>query len=403
MSTTTRSSRLDIYHDRIKRGLDAHESQRSIARQLGVGKSTLSDYIRSRGLDVPKVDRFGRTGAAIPDGDVTEAELLQAELADLRSRVRRTRKVDVATERVLEEIRGAVTPFDRTLEAPEIAVGEGKTHVQALLLSDLHGGEVVSLEGTDGMNEYNWEILEERMEAILRSLISFQNARPYPITELQVWMLGDMCSGSNHDELIETNEYTAAEQGWKMGELLASFVERLVEHYPRIVVYAVAGNHPRLKQKPASKNVFDNFDWLAYKAAELALKNYDTIEWHIPYGGFVVADIAGRKVLLFHGDGITSSTPGVPWMALSRRWNSLKGEYAERGVLLDECALGHFHQACVVPGVFMNGSVKGKDEYSKKRFGSGQEPTQLLLTFLPEKRCLTDVSYITPRTSGRCR
>ena len=80
-----------------------------------------------------------------------------------------------------------------------------------------------------------------------------------------------------------------------------------------------------------------------------------------------------------------------------RRWNELRKQYAQQGTYLDALAVGHYHQANVIQGsIFMNGSVIGLNEYGLKNFGSGEKPTQLLLTFQPDKKRLTDVSYINP-------
>lgn len=177
--------------------------------------------------------------------------------------------------------------------------------------------------------------------------------------------------------------------------LLGQWIEALVPHYPKITVYGVAGNHPRTKVKPQAKQVFDNFDWLSYCIAEVYLRDYKSVSFHVPRSGFVVAQVAGLDVLLFHGDGIRSSMPGVPWGGVMRRVNELKRQYAERGVFLDGFALGHFHQANAVSGnVWMNGSVKGVDEWVLKQFGHGEKPRQLLLTFDKAKSRNTDVSYI---------
>ena len=43
------------------------------------------------------------------------------------------------------------------------------------------------------------------------------------------------------------------------------------------------------------------------------------------------------------------------------------------------------HQRCIVPGVYMNGSLVGPNEYGIKNFGGGEAPRQLLLEF-DEKR-----------------
>lgn len=80
-----------------------------------------------------------------------------------------------------------------------------------------------------------------------------------------------------------------------------------------------------------------------------------------------------------------------------RRVKEKRSQFMEHGIKLDGFALGHFHQANAVSGpIWMNGSVKGADEYSLKNFGSSDPPEQLLLTFDPDKQRRTDVSTINP-------
>lgn len=332
-----------------------------------------------------------------PDVGPTREELLAAELNDLRKRVNKQRSLDVQAERVLLQIQDTIRPAEPLYTAPAPAPPGKKRHVQALILSDLHCGEVVVPEAVNGLNEFNWDVLVQRITSIEKSLLSFQRARPYPVDELQIWLLGDNLSGNIHEELAETNEFGVAEQAWRVGILLAQFIERLVPHFPRIVVKGVAGNHPRVGKPHSSKQVFDSFDWLGYMLIATHLAKYDSVSCDFPRSGFTVAEIAGLKILLWHGDGVRSSMPGVPWGGVMRRWNELRKQYAQRDIYLDGLAVGHFHQANVVQGqIFMNGSVIGLNEYGLKNFGSGERPTQLLLTFQPDKKRLTDVSYINP-------
>lgn len=370
-----------------------HGSMASAARALSMSASTLKDHLARRGLG----------GAAAPQRAVqaaegpTREEILESEVRELRKRVGKQRSVDVQAERVLQEIEATIRPVEPIYEAPALAERGQKRYAQALILSDLHCGEVVVPEAVNGLNEFNWDVLVRRMASIEKSLLSFQKARPYPIDELQIWLLGDNLSGNIHEELAETNEFPVADQAWRVGSLIAQFIEHLVPHFPRLIVHGVAGNHPRIGKPHSSKQVFDSFDWLAYKLIETHLSRYESIEFNFPRSAFTVIEIAGQKGLLWHGDGVRSSMPGVPWGGLMRRWNELKKQYAQQGVHLDFLAVGHFHQACVVPGIFMNGSVIGLGEYGLKNFGSGEKPTQLLLTFQPDKKRLTDVSYINPR------
>lgn len=393
----TRSS-LSSLHDDIVAQLGAGKNKTEIARSLGVARKTLSDYV-DRNITAGEQLPVGRVEFSIPDGEVTRAERLQAELDGLKRRALRARTLDVQHELILNEIRTAIEACDVRFEPAKLAPPSNdgfSPHIQVALLSDTHGGEVVTPAGVDGLNEYNWAIMEERLANWRRSLLSFAANRPYPIQELQLWVLGDMCSGANHPEIVETNEYSSAEQGVRMGFVLGSLIESLVEHYPRIVVYGVVGNHPRLTVKPASKQVFNNFDWVAYKIAEERLAKYTTVECHFPTGGFAVAEVAGLDYLLFHGDGIRSTMPGVPWGGVVRRVNELTKSYQARGVLLDGFALGHFHQANAVRNIFMNGSVKGTDEYVLKHMGVSDPPEQLIVWFDADKKRRTDVSYINP-------
>lgn len=399
----TNQPKLSVHHDAIVEGLARGVAKDHIAFEIGASPTTLRRYIKTH-VDPEDVADLASTFAQdTPDPDhVTREQLLEHEVKDLRQRVRRDTTANVANERIMREIEAALGDPPPRFDPPDPTwLGTGSEgfhrHVQAALFSDLHGGEVVDPAGVDGLNEYSWSIMEDRVTRWRKALLSYQAYRPYPIEELQLWWLGDMCSGSNHQELAETNEFAAAEQGVRMGHLLGELVESLVPHYQRIVVYGVAGNHPRLPAKPANKQVFNNFDWVAYKIAETKLRNYESVECNFPMGQFVVAEVAGLNVLLFHGDGIRSSMPGVPWGGVSRRVAQLKQQYAEqRGIILDGFALGHFHQANAVQNIWMNGSIKGVDEYVLKNFGSGEPPTQLLLTFDADKSRHTDVSYINP-------
>lgn len=376
----------------VKQDIAAGASQRVIAEKYGAARSTVRDFLKLHGLSTSP------PATQVPVGTVTREEQLEAEVRELRSEARKNRSADVQAERLLDVVRSTVKPALDVYDAPPPSEEPAHAHTQVLLLSDLHAGEVVNAEEINGMNSYDWETLaDERIPNIHRALRSYKDHRPYPIDELQVWMLGDMVGGDLHDELARTNDFPAAEQCFKTGMLLGQFIEELVYEYPRIVIHTVNGNHGRLPKKPAAKQVFNNFDWLAYQIAAQYTRNYESVTWNIARGNQTLADVAGQTVLLFHGDGIRSTMPGVPWGGVMRRTNEIKKQYAERGVYLDGFALGHFHQANAVSGpIWMNGSVKGPDEWVLKNFGYAEVPTQLLLTFDPEHARRTDVSYINP-------
>lgn len=389
---------MEEHGDTVAQMLANGLSYREIAGQLGCHNTTVGAFVKVNFPDRRRA--LGTNGAPargtpLPE-QPTEEELLRAELKELRARDRKLRAVDVQAERLLEEVRSTVAPADVKYETPDTAEGSGKAHAQVLLLSDLHIGEVVDPEAVNGLNSYNWDLFVERMAEVHKALVSFQNNRPYPIDELVIGLLGDNVSNNHHEELAITNEFPITEQCYRGGLFLGQWIEALVPDYPRIRVVGVGGNHGRTKKAPSSKQVFDSFDWLGYQYMAQHLANYD-VEIHTPRAGMAITEVAGRNMLMWHGDGVRSSMPGVPWGGVMRRVNELKKQYSESGVQIDYVSLGHFHQANVVQGnIFMNGSIMGLNEYGLKNFGSGEKPTQLLLTFCRDKRRLTDVSFITP-------
>lgn len=348
-----------------------------------------------------RIREAGAVKSPVKTGEISREELLEHELHELRRVARARRTTDVQAERVLGYIREALRPAEVRFEPGDYEYDGGAPHAYDLFLSDWHYGEVVDPEQVDGLNEFNTDVLEQRVEDVYHAIVSFMEHRTFPVNKLHIALGGDMASGGPgiHDEIRESNEKVAAEQAVEVGALLGGFIERLVPLFPEIEVDGVSGNHPRMAKPHASKNVFDNFDWISYKFAETYLRNYESVKCNFPRSGFIVQHIAGNNILLWHGDGIKTTMPGVPWGGVVRRTNELKKQYADRGILLDGYKLGHFHQANVVwnGAIFMNGSLVGVNEYGLKNFGSGSPPCQLLMTWDLDRCRLTDVSYITPR------
>lgn len=401
-------------HDRvIRQQLEAGQSYEKIAGSLGVPVSTLKGYAhRHIGVYQSKAQAPGR--ATLPVGKIvlpqqgdgiSEAELLAAELADLKRGLNKERKGEVAQERILRAVEkavGSVAPRPKLGSAINHFYTEQEAaeahHRQVVLLSDFHGGEFVDSNAVNGLGSYSWDIMEWRVDQIVNALASHRKHSP-ALTGLDIGWLGDMCGGAGHQELAETNEYARAEQAVKMGYLLGQLTERLSPYYKDIRCFGVVGNHGRLAIKPAAKRVHDNLDWISYVVAREYLRHYDHVTVEVPTSGAMFWTVAGKTYYVWHGDGVRSSMPGVPWGGVMRRVNEIRRSHAHRRI--DGFWLGHFHQAVALfdLGIFVNGSLKGTDEWSLKNFGSASRPTQLLLTFDEKRERLVDTKLLTP-TAG---
>lgn len=337
-----------------------------------------------------------REPVATAEDGPTDLELKTDEVRQLRQQLRRTSRASLGDERVLRAIEAAIERVEPLCLPPlrpiTDRVNPTAHHRQAALWSDWHLGETVDYEQMNGINAFNVAIAEERIAQLVRSMLKFQKVRP-PLTGLDIWILGDMASGFIH-ALEETNEIPAAEQYVRAGYLIADSIRQLAPHYPEINVAAIVGNHPRAAKEPASKDAYNNGDWIAYKMAEALTRDLTNVTWEIPPGGMIVRRFAGKNFLLWHGDGVRSSMPGVPWGGVMRRVNALKDTYAAMGIRIDFVVVGHFHQRAIVPSVYMNGSLIGPNEYGVKNFGGGDPAKQLLLTFDETRERETDVSTI---------
>lgn len=329
----------------------------------------------------------------------SEIDVLKDTVRELRAQNRRAVRTSAGNERVLRAIEEAVfntEPFSLPAGPRPLNRGvgtkEASHHRQFALWSDWHYGETVSGEQMNGLNEFNVAVAEERVQQLVQSMLKFKRVRP-ALTGLNIGLLGDMASGMIH-KLEETNEIPAAEQYVRVGYLIASAIAQLAPHYPEIVIDAIVGNHPRAAKEPASKDAYNNGDWVAYQMAKALTAHLDNVSWNIPPGGMVVREFAGKNFLLWHGDGVKSNAAGVPWVAITRRVNSLKEAYGTMGVRIDYVVVGHFHQRSIVPGVYMNGSLIGPNEYGLKNFGGGEPAKQLLITFDEKRSRETDVSTI---------
>lgn len=361
-----------------------------------VSSSTLSNHL-GRHRDVKS--RVFAAFTAEGEGVISRADILEEENRELRLALNRQRRESVGAERVIQAIELALAdlkPPSRKSFAPVKSEPGKPHHRQMILLSDFHGGEVVDPDVVQGLNEYDWQIMEDRVQEVIASLLKHRDRSP-DLTGLDIVFLGDMCSGSNHDELAVTNEYPLAEQGVRMGLLMGRIVEQLAPHYPNMRVVTVEGNHPRLNKAPQAKNPQDNMDWVAAQFARQYLKDVPNVEFTVGRAS-VVHRIAGLNVYCWHGDGIRSSMPGVPWGGVMRRVNQLQATLPQH---IDHWCFGHFHTANIVGAgrVIGNGALKGADEYCFKTMGVGDPPAQWLLTFDEKRSRLTDARLVTP-TAG---
>jgi predicted phosphodiesterase len=300
-----------------------------------------------------------------------------AELADLRNRL------------------GLHEHLDRAkLEPPTWLTpkGSGKAHraIPAFAISDWHRGEVVKPEQVDGVNKYTVAIADQRMrrafEGAVRICRDYIKGMTYEGIEL--FLPGDLISGSIHEELKETNEQTVAESVVGIVEPLEAGIQMLAQDFGRVHITAVVGNHPRSTRKPIAKNrAQDNMDWLIYQLIARDLRGRKDVTVQVSEAADAHVTIYGTRYLLSHGDQFHggSGISGIlaPLLLGSHRKTR---RAAASGRPYDVMVFGHFHQSLWFPskGLIGCGCGIGYDEWAYVQNLEPEPPQCALWLTTPE-------------------
>jgi len=274
------------------------------------------------------------------------------------------------------------------LSKPKKSKGKhATTGTPCLFLSDLHHGEVVNPAEIGGVNTFNMEISEARINHVVDNGISLLNdyfANPQ-YTGFVMPLGGDMVSGNIHDELRETNGALILDVVLDLARILTEQIVKVRDTFGKVYVPCVVGNHGRLDKKPRAKGgVKDNFDYLLYKILEQAFSGDNKVSIDVSDGFDKRFDVNGHKFLLTHGNqfkgGSGVSGPLLPW---KRNELKKKKNYEAIGQGFNTMIFGHFHTLMFQNGLIANGCTKGMDEWCFSMNFEFERPQQAMWIVQP--------------------
>lgn len=273
--------------------------------------------------------------------------------------------------------------------------GKRKQHhaTAVLLLSDLHLDEVVNLYEMDGMNEYNRAIAERRLHRIAEGLVSLlrEYVAGVELDGLVAALLGDIITGVIHDELARTNEAPPSASIAYWVPIIASMLVWLADELDiPIHVPAVDGNHDRDpgmgRRTPNKQRAESSLAWIIYNWLADHLRDDDRITFGITVSNEQLIDVYGTTLLLSHGDSFRSQG-GIGGLYPSMlKWLLRRHQlYSDTKHDFDYACIGHWHQTLWGKDFFVNGSLKGYDEYAKAGGFGFEIPQQQLFLVTPER------------------
>jgi len=159
--------------------------------------------------------------------------------------------------------------------------------VPTLFASDWHWGENVDPNQVNNVNSYNMKIAHKRAKKMIEVAIDLLNNHmvnpKYPGIVLALG--GDMVSGDIHEELMATNDAEIMPVVIDLFGVLIWCISTLADHFGKVFVPCVGGNHGRNTHKIRNKGRnFTSFDWLTYQFLANHFETDSRVSFHITDG-----------------------------------------------------------------------------------------------------------------------
>lgn len=245
-------------------------------------------------------------------------------------------------------------------------------------LSDVHIGERVTLEQTNGLNEYSMDIAKKRLDMFFSRIVKLtaKERQDVKINTLVLFLGGDVIDGALHMDTIMHNEVSEpinqaiTAQAW-----IRAGLNHLAQHFDHIKVICKDGNHGRITQRiHHASRAGNSLEWYMYDNLSQEFPQFEWINERSlhTYVTFYPGS-EGQKVVRFHhGDTISFGGVNGPYTYLNRRryqWNA--------GRRADIDVIGHLHSYRVNPnGWVLNGSVVGYNPFAISLGAEFERPQQ---------------------------
>lgn len=312
-------------------------------------------------------------GLTVNSKVLDETAKLKIELAQANRRIETIQREEDTAERIREAILGLA---DHTPEPPEWLQRPGTPGFRGApmtIWSDWHWGEVVHAAEVAGVNEYNHKIGRLRAKRLVETTIDLafnhmgRAKTKYP--GCIVCLGGDMITGDIHEELLATNDRTPQQSINDLTDVLAGGLDTMAGKFGRLFVPCVVGNHGRSSRKPRMKGrVFTSIEWVIYCNLERHFRNSKHIQFMIPGETDAYFSVFGHRYLLTHGDslGVKGGDGIIGAMGpIVRGAIKVGRSEAEIDRDFDTIVMGHWHQYLTVPGIIVNNSLIGYNEYAR--------------------------------------
>jgi len=296
----------------------------------------------------------------------------------------------------LESEMEALLQIRKNVHTFKIAPSKSKYDSEATafwLASDWHVEERVTLEQTNGINEYNPEISRSRGEAFFKKGLRLTNmlAQDVKIDNIVLALLGDFITGFLHSQNNETNYMPPVEATIYAQSIIHSGIKFLLENSKyNITVVCKSGNHGRTTKfsEFGSENGHSH-EFFMYNTLRDIFKDEKRVTFVISEGAHTYLEVYGRQIRFLHGHDIKygGGVGGItiPVNKAIAQWDRARPAYLT--------CFGHFHQLLDGGNFMANGSLIGYNAFALSIKASAEQPAQQLF-LIDKKRGKTIVAPI---------
>lgn len=349
-------------------------SFKALAKDVGMPPSTVILWVREHSayynLTIPK-----SPDKALPPS--TSHVDRQRELSRKRDEKRMVDDLSKKAIRLEDELNVALQIKQNVITHTIKADPTEKSEATAVwLASDWHVEERVTLEQTNGVNEYNPDISKARADAYFVNGLRLTNmmARDISIKTIVLGLLGDFITGHLHSQAVETNYMPPVEAAIYAQNLIASGIAYLLKSSKyELVIVCKSGNHGRTTKfsEFGSENGHSH-EFFVYNSLRDAFKNEPRVKFIISEGSHTYLDVYGYTLRFLHGHdmryagGVGGLT--IPVNKAISQWDKVRQAYCT--------FFGHFHQRLDGGNWMANGSLIGFNAFALSIKASAEPPAQ---------------------------
>lgn len=317
-------------------------------------------------------------GGITPYADMPQARGVQLRNQYVRSLERKVASADYLSKKILDGFQEIFenNPIVVPKAAIELKKAKHNRRLLTLLWSDLHFG--VDVDPREVLkSEFNWTIASRRMARLVQQAALWKPEHREE-TELQIVLNGDILHGVIH--LSEANIKDIQEQIWGASAILTKAIGFLAQHFGRIRVLCLPGNHDRIGYRSSERAIaqrWNSHSHSVYLALKCWFKDAKHVTFDVPMAGLGHYELPGGQIVLAtHGD----TEPAIS--NVGKSFNVTKTTEAilrlNAGDVLprdpDVVLYGHWHQ----PSMYMlpegtvcivNGSLIGSESYAQNGIG----------------------------------